>query len=316
MKFDTKLLHAGHNPKEHQMCINVPIYPTTAFDFDDVQRGADLFDLKVEGDIYTRLSNPTNNILEKRLAELEGGVGALCFSSGQAATTAAILNITNTGDEVVAASTLYGGTCNLFSSTFKKLGINVKFAKGEEPEDFEREITDKTRCVFIELLSNPALNIIDIEKLADVAHSHGIPLIVDNTIPSPYLCRPIEWGADIVVHSTTKYISGHGNAMGGAIIDSGNFKWGVNGGGKYPELTTPDESYHGIVYTETFGRAAYIVKARAQILRDMGACPSPFNSYLTLSGLETLSLRMQKHCDSALKIAKWLENNPSIIIRG
>lgn len=318
MKFDTKLLHAGHNPKEHQMCINVPIYPTTAFDFDDVERGAGLFDLKVEGDIYTRLSNPTNNILEKRLAELEGGVGALAFSSGQAATTAAILNITNSGDEVVAASTLYGGTCNLFSSTFKKLGINVKFAKGEEPEDFEREITEKTRCIFIELLSNPALNIIDIEKLADVAHRHNVPLIVDNTIPSPYLCRPIEWGADIVVHSTTKYISGHGNAMGGAIIDSGNFDWNVkvNIDGKilpkYPELTEPDESYHGIVYTESFGKVAYIVKARAQILRDMGACPSPFNSYLTISGLETLSLRMQRHCDSALKIAEWLENHPSI----
>lgn len=310
MKFDTKLLHAGHNPKEHQMCINVPIYPTTAFDFDDVQRGADLFDLKVAGDIYTRLSNPTNNILEKRLAELEGGIGALCFSSGQAATTAAILNITNSGDEVVAASTLYGGTCNLFSSTFRKLGINVRFAKGEEPEDFEQEITDKTKCIFIELLSNPALNIIDIEKLAKVAHKHSIPLIVDNTIPSPYLCRPIEWGADIVVHSTTKYISGHGNAMGGAIIDSGNFDWEESG--KFPELTTPDESYHGIVYTKTFGKSAYIVKARAQILRDMGACPSPFNSYLTLSGLETLSLRMQRHCDSALKIAQWLEANPYI----
>ena len=300
------------------MCINVPIYPTTAFDFDDVERGAGLFDLKVEGDIYTRLSNPTNNILEKRLAELEGGVGALTFSSGQAATTAAILNITNSGDEVVAASTLYGGTCNLFSSTFKKLGINVKFAKGEEPENFEREITEKTRCIFIELLSNPALNIIDIEKLADVAHKHNVPLIVDNTIPSPYLCRSIEWGADIVVHSTTKYISGHGNAMGGAIIDSGNFNWDVkvNIDGKilpkYPELTEPDESYHGIVYTESFGKAAYIVKARAQILRDMGACPSPFNSYLTLTGLETLSLRMQRHSDSALKIAEWLENHPSI----
>ena len=295
MKFDTKLLHAGHNPKEHQMCINVPIYPTTAFDFDDVERAAGLFDLKVTGDIYTRLSNPTNNILEARLAELEGGVGALSFSSGQAATT---------------ASTLYGGTCNLFSHTFKKLGINVKFAKGEEPEDFEREITEKTRCIFIELLSNPALNIIDIEKLAEVAHRNNIPLIVDNTIPSPYLCRPIEWGADIIVHSTTKYISGHGNAMGGAIIDSGNFDWEASG--KFPELTTPDESYHGIIYTEAFGKSAYIVKARAQILRDMGACPSPFNSYLTLSGLETLSLRMQRHCDSALKIAKWLEEHPCI----
>lgn len=310
MNFDTKLLHAGHNPKEHNMCINVPIYPTTAFDFDDVQRGADLFDLKCEGDIYTRLSNPTNNILEKRLAELEGGVGALTLSSGQAATTCAIFNIAKSGDEIVAASTLYGGTCNLFGHSFKKLGINVKFAKGEEPEDFEREITDKTKCVFIELLSNPALNVIDIEKLAEVAHRHNIPLIVDNTIPSPYLCNPIKWGADIVVHSTTKYISGHGNAMGGAIIDSGNFDWAVSG--KFPELSEPDDSYHGIVYTETFGKAAYIVKARAQILRDYGACPSPFNSYLTLIGLETLSLRMQRHCESTQKIAEYLEKHPFI----
>lgn len=315
MKFDTKLLHAGFEPKEHQMCINVPIYPTTAFDFGDVQRGAALFDLQESGDIYSRISNPTNNILETRLAELEGGVGALCFSSGQAATTAAIINITKAGQEVVAASTLYGGTCNLFSSTFSKLGINVKFAKGEQPDDFEKEITENTRCIFIELLSNPALNIIDIEKLAEVAHKNNIPLIVDNTIPSPYLCNPIKWGADIVVHSTTKYISGHGNAMGGAIIDSGNFNWNVknqNGEPKFPELTTPDESYHGIIYSETFGKSAYIVKARTQILRDMGACPSPFNSYLTINGLETLSLRMERHCTSALKIAEWLEKHPFI----
>lgn len=310
MKFDTKLLHAGHNPKEHNMCINVPIYPTTAFDFDDVQRGADLFDLKCEGDIYTRLSNPTNNILETRLAELEGGVGALALSSGQAATTCAILNIAQAGDEVVAAPTLYGGTCNLFSFSLKKLGINFKFAKGEKAEDFEREITEKTRCIFIELLSNPALNVIDIEAVANLAHKYNIPLIVDNTIPSPYLCNPIKWGADIVVHSTTKYISGHGNAMGGAIIDSGNFDWEKSG--KFPELTEPDESYHGIIYTKQFGKAAYIVKARAQILRDYGSCPSPFNSYMTLIGLETLSLRMQRHCESALKIAEYLENHPCI----
>lgn len=310
MKFDTKLLHAGYDPKEHNMSINVPIYPTTAFDFGDVQRGADLFDLKCEGDIYTRLSNPTNNILEARLRELEGGIGALCFSSGQAATTASILNITSSGQEIVASSTLYGGTCNLFSSTFKKLGIEVKFASSDKPEDFEKLINNKTRCIFIELLSNPALNIIDIEALANVAHKHKIPLIVDNTIPTPYLCNPLKWGADIVVHSTTKYLSGHGNAMGGAIIDSGNFDW--NSSDKFSELTQPDESYHGIIYTESFGKSAYIVKARAQILRDMGSCPSPFNSYLTISGMETLNLRMQRHCDSALKVAEYLENNPSI----
>lgn len=310
MNFDTKLLHAGFNPKEHNMSINVPIYPTTAFDFGDVQRGADLFDLKTAGDIYTRLSNPTNNILENRISELEGGVGALSFSSGQAATTAAILNITSSGDEIVAASTLYGGTCNLFSSTFKKLGINVKFAKGDDIKDFEKEITPKTRCIFMELLSNPALNIIDIEALASLAHKYSIPLIVDNTIPTPYLCRPFEWGADIIVHSTTKYLSGHGNAMGGIIVDSGNFDW--EEAGKFSELTTPDESYHGIIYTKEFKKCAYIVKARAQILRDMGSCPSPFNSYLTISGLETLSLRMQRHSDSALKVARWLQDNKNI----
>lgn len=310
MNFDTKLLHAGFNPKEHNMSINVPIYPTTAFDFGDVQRGADLFDLKTAGDIYTRLSNPTNNILENRISELEGGVGALSFSSGQAATTAAILNITSSGDEIVAASTLYGGTCNLFSSTFKKLGINVKFAKGDDIKDFEKEITSKTRCIFMELLSNPALNIIDIEALASLAHKYSIPLIVDNTIPTPYLCRPFEWGADIIVHSTTKYLSGHGNAMGGVIVDSGNFDW--EEAGKFSELTTPDESYHGIIYTKEFKKCAYIVKARAQILRDMGSCPSPFNSYLTISGLETLNLRMQRHSDSALKVARWLQDNKNI----
>ncbi len=310
MNFDTKLLHAGFNPKEHNMSINVPIYPTTAFDFGDVQRGADLFDLKTAGDIYTRLSNPTNNILENRISELEGGLGALSFSSGQAATTAAILNITSSGDEIVAASTLYGGTCNLFSTTFKKLGINVKFAKGDDVKDFEKEITSKTRCIFMELLSNPALNIIDIEALASLAHKYSIPLIVDNTIPTPYLCRPFEWGADIIVHSTTKYLSGHGNAMGGVIVDSGNFDW--EEAGKFSELTTPDESYHGIIYTKEFKKCAYIVKARAQILRDMGSCPSPFNSYLTISGLETLSLRMQRHSDSALKVARWLQDNENI----
>ncbi len=310
MKFDTKLLHSGHNPKEHNMCINPPIYPTTAFDFDDVQRGADLFDLKCEGDIYTRLSNPTNSILEKRIADLEGGVGALALSSGQAATTCAIFNIAQSGDEIVASSTLYGGTCNLLGFSMKKLGITTKFAKGETVEDFEKEITDKTRCIFIELLSNPALNIIDIEELAKLAHSYKIPLIVDNTIPSPYLCNPIEWGADIVVHSTTKYISGHGNAMGGIIVDSGKFDWAKSG--KFPELSTPDDSYHGIVYTDAFKESAYIVKARVQILRDYGMCPSPFNSYLTLTGLETLSLRMERHCSSALKIAKYLHSHEDI----
>lgn len=310
MNFDTLLLHAGFNPKEHNMSINVPIYPTTAFDFDNVQRGADLFDLKCAGDIYTRLSNPTNNILENRIASLEGGVGALSFSSGMAATTAAILNIAGNGDEIVASSTLYGGTCNLFSSTFKKIGINVKFVKSDEIEDFEKQITPKTRCIFMELLSNPALNVIDIEKLADLAHSYNIPLIVDNTIPTPYLSNPFKFGADIIIHSTTKYLSGHGNAMGGVIVDSGNFDWEKSE--KFPELTMPDPSYHGIIYSQAFAKSAYIVKARSQMIRDLGACQSPFNSYLTISGMETLSLRMQKHSESALKVAEFLENHPGI----
>lgn len=310
MNFDTKLLHAGYEPKEHNMSINVPIYPTTAFDFGDVQRGADLFDLKCAGDIYTRISNPTTNILETRIAAIEGGVGALCFSSGQAATTCAILNIAKSGENIIAASTLYGGTFNLFSSTFKKMGIEVKFAKNETPEDFENLIDSKTRCIFIELLSNPALNIIDIEKIANVAHKNNIPLIVDNTIPTPYLCKPFEWGADIVVHSTTKYISGHGNAMGGVIVDSGNFNWEKSG--KFKELTEPDSTYHGIEYVKTFGKSAYIIKARVQNLRDLGSCQSPFNAYLTINGLETLSLRMERHCSSALKIAEYLEQHPCI----
>jgi len=310
MKFDTKLLHAGYDPKEHNMSINVPIYPTTAFDFGDVQRGADLFDLKCAGDIYTRISNPTTNILESRIAALEGGVGALCLASGQAATTCAVLNIAKSGENIVASSTLYGGTYNLFSSTFKKMGIETRFAKGETHQDFEALIDDKTRCIFIELLSNPALNIIDIEKVAEVAHRNNIPLMVDNTIPTPYLCSPFEWGADIVVHSTTKYISGHGNAMGGAIVDSGNFDWVKSG--KFEELTAPDPTYHGVEYVKTFGNMAYIIKARVQNLRDLGSCQSPFNSYLTISGLETLSLRMERHSSSALKIAEYLEQHPCI----
>lgn len=310
MNFDTKLLHSGHNPKDNNMSINVPIYFTTAFDFDNVQRGADLFDLKCEGDIYTRISNPTTSTLERRIANLEDGIGALCFSSGQAAITAAVLNIAKAGENIVASQTLYGGTFNLFSATFKKLGIEVRFAKNEYNESFEELIDEKTRCVYIEMLSNPALNVIEIEKIARVAHQNNIPLMVDNTIATPYLCRPFEWGADIIIHSTTKYISGHGNAMGGVIVDSGNFDWEKSG--KFPEFTEPDETYHGVEYVKTFGKSAFIVKARVQILRDLGACQSPFNAYLTLVGIETLNLRMQRHCDSTLALAEYLESHPCI----
>lgn len=310
MKFDSIAVQGSHKAKDNRHCIPVPIYQTTAFDFDNVQYAADLFDLKTSGDIYTRISNPTTQVLEERVAALEGGVGALAVSSGQAASMIAVLNIAKAGDDVVASSTLYGGTFNLLNSTLRKLGINTIFVDGETAEDFEKAITEKTKCVFIEMVGNPKLNVADIESAAKVAHSHNIPLIVDNTVPSPYLCRPIEWGADIIVHSLTKYISGHGNSMGGMIVDSGNFDWKASG--KFPELVDPDPSYHGLSYTEAFGKSAFIVKARGQLLRDFGFCISPFNSYLTLLGLETLHLRMQRLSDTALKVAKHLKNHPKI----
>lgn len=310
MKFDSIAVQGAHKAKDNRHCIPVPIYQTTAFDFDNVQYAADLFDLKTSGDIYTRISNPTTQVLEERVAALEDGVGALAVSSGQAASMIAVLNIAKAGDDVVASSTLYGGTFNLLNSTLRKLGINTIFVDGETAEDFEKAITEKTKCVFIEMVGNPKLNVADIESAAKVAHSHNIPLIVDNTVPSPYLCRPIEWGADIIVHSLTKYISGHGNSMGGMIVDSGNFDWKASG--KFPELVDPDPSYHGLSYTEAFGKSAFIVKARGQLLRDFGSCISPFNSYLTLLGLETLHLRMQRLSDTALKVAKHLKNHPKI----
>ncbi len=310
MKFDSIAVQGAHKAKDNRHCIPVPIYQTTAFDFDNVQYAADLFDLKTSGDIYTRISNPTTQVLEERVAALEGGVGALAVSSGQAASMIAVLNIAKAGDDVVASSTLYGGTFNLLNSTLRKLGINTIFVDAETAENFEKAITEKTKCVFIEMVGNPKLNVADIEAAAKVAHSHNIPLIVDNTVPSPYLCRPIEWGADIIVHSLTKYISGHGNSMGGMIVDSGNFDWKASG--KFPELVDPDPSYHGLSYTEAFGKSAFIVKARGQLLRDFGSCISPFNSYLTLLGLETLHLRMQRLSDTALKVAKHLKNHPKI----
>lgn len=310
MRFDTELLHAGQNPDEHNHSISTPIYANSAFSFDSVQHGADLFNLESAGDIYTRISNPTTSVLETRIAALEGGVGAVAFSSGQAATFAAITNIAQAGDEIVASAALYGGTYNLFSTTLKKLGIKVNFVEGESPEDYGKLINDKTRCVFIELLSNPKLNVLDIESIAKVAHDNNLPLVVDNTVPSPYLCNPFKFGADIIIHSTTKFLSGHGNAMGGIVVDSGNFDW--KSSGKFPELVEPDLSYHGVSYVETFDKAAYIVKVRTQILRDIGACQSPFNAYMTLLGIETLHLRMKRHSDSALKIAKYLESNPLI----
>lgn len=310
MKFDSIAVQGFHHAKDNRHCIPVPIYQTTAFDFDNVQYAADLFDLKTSGDIYTRISNPTTQVLEERVAALEGGVGALAVSSGQAASLIAVLNIAKAGDDVVASSTLYGGTFNLLHSTLRKLGINTIFVEGETYEDYEKAITPKTKCLFTEMVGNPKLNVLDIEAAAKAAHKHNIPLIVDNTVPSPYLCRPFEWGADIIVHSLTKYISGHGNSMGGMIVDSGSFDWKASG--KFPDLVEPDESYHGLSYTESFGKAAFIVKARGQLLRDFGSCISPFNSYLTLLGLETLHLRMQRVSDTALKVAQHLKNHPQI----
>lgn len=310
MKFDTICVQGAHKPAENRNTPPVPIYQTTAFSFDSVQYAADLFDLKASGDIYTRLSNPTTNTLEERLAMLEGGVGALAVSSGQSASLIAVLNIAKSRDEIVASTNMYGGTVNLMNVTLRKMGIETKFVSSDKAEDFEAQITDKTRCIFVEMLNNPSLKIADIENIAKVAHAHNIPLIVDNTITTPYLCRPIEFGADIVVHSLTKYICGHGTSMGGVIVDSGNFDWTKSG--KFPELTESDESYHGTKYVEAFGKMAYIVKARAQMIRDLGTCISPMNSFLIIQGLETLSLRMERLSQTALKVAKFLENHPAV----
>ena len=310
MKFETLATRGFIDTKKQNHSISMPIYANTAYSFDNVQHAIDLFDLKQEGDIYTRLSNPTNDIVEKRIASLEGGIGAILTSSGMSAITVAILNIANCGDEIVSTNKIYGGTYNLFLKTFKQMGINVKLAYSENIEDWEKLITSKTKCLYTETIGNPAINIADIEGLAKLAHKYGIPLIVDNTVATPFLCRPFEFGADIVVHSTTKYLSGHGNAMGGVIVDSGKFDWGQNN--KFEGLTTPDESYHGIIYNKEFQACAYIAKCRAHLVRDLGCCQSPFNAYLTLLGLETLHLRMQRHCENAYKLALHLENHPDI----
>ena len=310
MKFDTICVQGAHKASENRKSPTVPVYLTTAYSFDSVQYAADLFDLKQNGDIYTRLSNPTTNTLEERITALEGGVGALAVSSGQSASLIAILNIADSGDEVVASTNMYGGTVNLLNVTLGKMGIKTNFVTSDDAKDYEAKITDKTRCIFVEMLNNPSLKIADIENIAKVAHAHNIPLIVDNTITTPYLCRPFEWGADIVVHSLTKYIGGHGNSMGGIIVDSGNFDCAK--AGKFPQLTEPDESYHGTKYVECFGKMAYIVKARAQLIRDLGTCISPMNSFLIIQGLETLSLRMERLSNTALKVANFLKNHEAV----
>lgn len=310
MNKDTLSIHGGVDYKNQNNSIVTPIYPTTAFSFDSVDHALDLFDLKQEGNIYSRISNPTVDVLEKRIALLEGGVASLAVASGQSATMIAVLNIASQGDEIIASSTLYGGTYNLFNVTFKKFGIKAHFVDDNDIDSYENAINDKTKCIFIETVGNPNLNISDIESIAEIAHNHNIPLIVDNTVATPYLCNPIEYGADIVVHSTTKYIGGHGNALGGVIVDSGNFDWEKSG--KFHELTTPDNSYHGVIYTQDFGKTAYIVKARAQLLRDYGCTLSPFNAFLILQGIETLHLRMKRVSETALKLAQHLQNHPMI----
>ncbi len=309
MRLETKCIHSGLSPDPVTGAVAPPIYQTTSFIFKDTEHAARLFNLDEEGYIYTRIGNPTTEIFERRIAELEGGVGALATSSGMSAISLAVLNITKSGEHIVASSSLYGGTVTLFTHTLKKLGIEVTLVDSDNLENFQKAIKDNTRLIYAETMGNPKNDVIDIEKLSDIAHNNNIPLIIDNTVTTPYIVRPIEWGADIVVHSATKFIGGHGNSIGGIIVDSGNFNWN---NGKFPELTEPDPSYHGIKYAEKFGKSAYIVKARVQLLRDIGSALSPFNAFLFLMGLETLHLRMERHCFNALKVAQFLNNHPRV----
>lgn len=311
MKLETLAVHAGYSPDPTTKAVAVPIYQTTSYAFDDTQHGADLFDLKVAGNIYTRIMNPTTDVLEQRVAALEGGVGALAVASGMAAITYAIQTIAEAGDNIVSVAKLYGGTYNLFAHTLPRQGLEVRFAPHDDIAALEALIDARTKAVFCESIGNPAGNIIDLQALADAAHRHGVPLIVDNTVATPMLCRPFEHGADIVVHSLTKYMGGHGTSIGGIVVDSGRFPWA-----QHPErfalLNTPDASYHGVTYTEAFGPAAFIGRCRVVPLRNMGAAISPFNSFLILQGLETLALRMERHCDNALKVAEFLQAHPQV----
>ena len=310
-RFDTVAVHGGYSPEPTTKSVAVPLYQTVAYAFDSAQHGADLFDLKVPGNIYTRIMNPTQDVLEQRLAALEGGIAALALASGQAATTYAIQTIAEVGDNIVSSSALYGGTYNLFAHTLPQYGIETRFADYRRPESFEPLIDDKTKALFVESLGNPQCNVTDIARIADIAHRHGVPLIVDNTIPTPYLCRPIEHGADIVVHSLTKYLGGHGTSVGGAIVDSGKFPW-VEHKRRFRRLNEPDVSYHGVVYTEALGPAAYIGRARVVPLRNTGAAISPFNAFLILQGIQTLSLRMDRISESALTIARYLAKHGKV----
>ena len=311
LKFETLQLHFGQeNPDSATDSRCVPIYQTSSYVFKDFDQAEARFGLAEGGNIYTRIMNPTTDVFEKRIAALEGGIGALATASGASAITYSIQNIAHSGDHIVAASSLYGGTYNLFAHTFKEQGIETTFVDADNKENFKKAIQENTKAIFIETLGNPNSNIIDIENVSEIAHENGIPLIVDNTFASPYLFRPIEHGADIVVHSATKFIGGHGTSVGGIIVDSGKFDWKKSG--KFPYLTEPSPSYHGVQFTEAIGATAYIIKARVTLLRDMGACLSPFNSFLFLQGLETLSLRMERHVENAIKVVDFLSKHPKV----
>jgi O-acetylhomoserine (thiol)-lyase len=310
MKRETIAIHGGFagDPETHSVA--VPIYQTTSYYFDDTQHGADLFDLKVAGNIYTRIQNPTTAVLEDRVAQLEGGVAGLAFASGMAAITACVLTLARTGDNIVATSQVYGGTYTFFRHTLRELGIEARLVDGRDPEAFAAEIDDHTRLVYCESVGNPAGNVVDIGALAAIAHSHGVPLAVDNTVPTPALCRPIEHGADIVIHAATKYLGGHGTSIGGVLVDSGRFPW--RGNPRFPQFNNPEPAYHGVVYVNDFGEAAFAGRARTVALRNTGGAISPFNSFLILQGIETLTLRMERHCENALALARYLKAHPKV----
>ena len=308
MGFATRCLHAGHTPDKASLARAVPIYQTTSFVFENSAHAAALFGLQQFGNIYSRIMNPTTDVFEQRVASLEGGIAGLATSSGQAAQFLALSSLAGQGEEIVAASTLYGGTYTQFDVSFRRIGINVKFVEPDDPENFRKAITPKTRAVYGETIANPRMNVLDIEKVAAIAHEAGVPLVIDNTMASPYLCRPIEHGADIVVHSATKFLGGHGTSIGGIIIDSGKFKWNE----KFPAITQPSPGYHGMVFSEAFGNLAYIIKVRVEGLRDFGPCISPFNSFLFIQGVETLKYRMEQHSRNALAVAEWLGKQPAV----
>ena len=310
-KFETQSVHAGYTPDPTTKAVAVPIYQTVAYAFDSAQHGADLFDLKVAGNIYSRIMNPTCDVLEKRVAALEGGIAGLAVASGQAAIMYAIQTIAEAGDNIVSSTALYGGTYNLFAHTLPQLGITTRFADHRDPQSFAKLIDDRTKAVFVETIGNPAGNITDIASVAAIAHAAGVPLIVDNTVATPFLIRPIEHGADIVIHSLTKYMGGHGTTLGGVIVDSGKFPWAQHKA-RFKRLNEPDVSYHGVVYTEALGPAAYIGRARVVPLRNTGAALSPFNAWQILQGIETLALRMERICDNTLKVAQHLQKHPKV----